>query len=84
MERADVRRRMRAKEYRGRHERIRRSLIPHVLSGEAKCARCGESIEPGEDWHLGHSDRDRRFYSGPEHARCNRGAPMRNKTSRAW
>jgi hypothetical protein len=58
-------------------------LAPFVASGLAVCARCGELIAAGEAWDLGHSD-DRSRYSGPEHVRCNRGAPNRLRTSRTW
>jgi hypothetical protein len=34
------------------------------------CARCETRIQPGDDWHLDHSD-DRTTYLGPSHARCN-------------
>jgi hypothetical protein len=59
-------------------------LQPFVLAGLSECARCGEPIKPGSPWDLGHDDRDPRLHVGPEHAVCNRGAPMRNKTSRQW
>jgi hypothetical protein len=67
-----------------KHRQIRRALVPSIVAGAGICARCGEPIEPGEAWDLGHDDIDRRLYSGPEHARCNRGAPNRNVTSRQW
>jgi hypothetical protein len=79
-----ARRRREKQDYGWRHQQIRRSLIASVAAGVQPCARCGEPIEPGEPWDLGHDDRDRRFYSGPEHERCNRSAPMRNVTSREW
>ena len=66
------------------HQKARRVLAPFVASGLANCARCGEPIEAGEPWDLGHDDFDRRFHSGPEHARCNRGAPNRLQTTRLW
>jgi hypothetical protein len=34
--------------------------------------RCGELIEPGTPWDLGHVDGDRTRYAGPEHRYCNR------------
>jgi hypothetical protein len=79
-----LRKRLRNREYLGRHRRIRAALLPSVGAGLQVCARCGEPIEPGEKWHLGHDDRDRRYYSGPEHAICNSTAPHRGKTSRQW
>jgi hypothetical protein len=42
-----------------------------VAAGRVKCWRCGERIDPGSDWHLGHDDENRSRYRGPEHARCN-------------
>ena len=66
------------------HQRLRKEFQKLVTAGLAKCARCGELIEPGELWDLAHDDYDRRFYRGAEHARCNRGAPHRNVTSREW
>jgi hypothetical protein len=59
-------------------------LAPFVAAGLATCARCGEPIEAGAPWDLGHDDYDRSRYSGPEHAVCNRGAPNRLRTSRTW
>jgi hypothetical protein len=59
-------------------------LAPLVAAGVARCARCGELIEPGSSWDLGHDDVDPSVWSGAEHAACNRGAPGRNKTSRLW
>jgi hypothetical protein len=41
-----------------------------VAAGGVCCARCGEPIAPGEDWHLDHTD-DRSDYLGPSHRRCN-------------
>jgi hypothetical protein len=43
------------------------------------CARCGRPIAPGSAWDLGHDDHDCSVYTGPEHARCNRGAPSRKR-----
>jgi hypothetical protein len=71
------------------HKRLRRRLVPIVEAGGVCCARCGEVIEPGEKWDLGHDDFDRSVYSGPEHQRCNRGdggahKQARARASRAW
>jgi hypothetical protein len=75
---------MRMQGYGVDHYARRRVLAPIVASGLVDCARCGEPIEPGTPWDLGHDDYDRTRYSGPEHAACNRGAPNRLRTSRAW
>ena len=62
---------------------------PAVASGMVRCARgaacrraelvdgvlVGGFIEPGERWHLGHPDGE--SVGGPEHVRCNTGAPQR-------
>ena len=52
-----------------------------------RCARCGELIEPGPPWDLGHVDgTERQVYSGPEHRRCNRQTTYYRlrKVSRRW
>jgi hypothetical protein len=56
------------------HQRLRESLRPAVEAGEVDCWRCGLRIEPGSLWDLGHDDRDRSVYRGPEHRGCNRAA----------
>jgi hypothetical protein len=72
----------------GRSHRNRRLLVaPLVAAGCVHCARCGELIEPTDRWDLGHDDVDPRFYSGPEHARCNRATMSHRaerKVSRKW
>jgi hypothetical protein len=60
----------------------KRALRPLVAAGLAICVRCHQPIEPGE-WDLGHDDRTGAI-AGPEHIKCNRGAPNRNVTSRVW
>ena len=49
-----------------RHTGLRRRLRPVVAAGLAHCARCGEPIDPGEPWDLGHDDHTG-LHSGPEH-----------------
>ena len=73
-----------ARYWNSRHRGLRAQLVPFVEAGLARCARCGEPIEPGSRWHLGHDDLDPSRYNGPEHAWCNERAPHLNKTSRQW
>jgi len=70
--------------YDGRHRKLRAMLEPMVLAGLAKCARCGELIDPDGPWDLGHDDVYPELHSGPEHPRCNRAAPNQLRTSRVW
>ena len=65
-----------------------------VARGDVRCARgsaCSRSelvdgrmvgglIDPLEPWHLGHADGE--SVGGPEHRRCNVGAPMRLQAER--
>ena len=59
--------------YDANHDRIRAQWAPLVATGDIRCPRCKQPIAPDEPWDLGHSD-DRRNYTGPEHATCNRSA----------
>jgi hypothetical protein len=52
------------------HRAMRARFAPLVAAGKAKCARCGEAIEPGSDWALDHRD-DGRGYLGVSHSVCN-------------
>lgn len=54
------------------HQELRKTWALKVDAGGVLCARCGDPIEPGSDWDLGHVDGDRSRYSGPEHSSCNR------------
>lgn len=64
--------------YDATHRALRRHWSPRVATGNVPCWRCGELIEPGERWDLGHDDADRSKHRGPEHAsRCNRSAAGR-------
>jgi hypothetical protein len=70
----------------------RRRIAPLVRAGLAVCWRCGLPIRPGQAWDLGHDDRDRSKYAGPEHRHsrhCPEGgnratAGRRRKGSRDW
>ena len=52
------------------HQRRRAAIAPIVNAGKATCARCGEPIHAGEEWHLDHNDA-RDGYLGVSHASCN-------------
>ena len=55
------------------HRRLRRGWQKLVDHGTVRCARCGELIQPGSEWHLDHAD-DGVTYLGPSHATCNQRA----------
>lgn len=70
-----------------RHRRIRKIVEPVVASGQATCARCGEVIEPGTPWDLGHLEGgNRNAIAGPEHQACNRraGARFQRRRVSVW
>jgi len=75
-----------ARGYGASHIARRRELAPLVAAGLVDCARCGERIEKGEPWHLGHDDENRHLYNGPEHVRCNCATKSRKvrRVSRHW
>ncbi len=93
---AKTRKKLRDRKYGRKHNNVRLEVAPYVNAGMARCARgegclvaeevngvwLGGVIEPGTPWDLGHDDFG--GYSGPEHRKCNRGAPQRNNTSRQW
>ncbi|TKG58907.1 hypothetical protein FCN18_37370 [Prauserella endophytica] len=54
------------------HQAERQRWKPKVEQGNATCWRCNQPIDPNEPWDLGHDDRDRSIYRGPEHRSCNR------------
>jgi hypothetical protein len=56
--------------YGGDHRQLRDQWAPRVAIGTVRCARpdCGQLIQPGEPWDLGHDER--RNYRGPEHRSC--------------
>ena len=73
------------------HRAGRRWWEPRVAAGVVRCARAaacvyaelvdgelvGGLIHQGEPWHLGHPDGE--SAGGPEHRRCNVGAPQRQR-----
>jgi hypothetical protein len=73
-----------ARGYGSDHQKLRRRYEMFVRAGLASCARCGERIEPGAPWDLGHDDFDRSRYSGPEHQGCNRATAGRRVIVREW
>jgi hypothetical protein len=66
------------------HQTLRKRWAPKVAVGSVTCARCGELIDPGEPWDLGHDDHDRNRWTGPEHRRCNRATSKPRRVSRKW
>jgi hypothetical protein len=68
-----------ARGYTNAHVARRRQLEPLVATGQVTCCRCRQPIQPGQPWHLDHTD-DRRGYLGPAHATCNLRAAA-NKTN---
>lgn len=63
-----------ARGYGRAHQQLRRQWEPMVRTGRVVCPRCDQPIGRGQAWDLGHDDNDRRKYTGPEHAECNRSA----------
>jgi len=58
--------------YDAQHDAERARWAPLVATGNVKCWRCRLHIAPDAPWDLGHDDRDRTVYRGPEHEACNR------------
>ena len=71
------------------HQQLRKRWQRSVDAGVVNCAPCGFLIEPGESWHLDHTD-DRQGYYGPAHWSCNVTAANKGRArgvrrrSRAW
>ena len=68
--------------YRALRARLRRL----VDAGGVVCVRCGELIEPGSPFDVGHDDLAPDVVRGPEHRKCNRATSGRRKDrrSREW
>jgi hypothetical protein len=49
-----------------------------VATGLVRCWRCGQPIEPGSEWDLGHRPGQP---SAPEHSTCNRSHANENRTT---
>lgn len=58
--------------YGSAHDKLRAEWAPKVATGTVPCWRCGQLISSHTPWDLGHDDKDRTRYRGPEHPRCNR------------
>lgn len=67
-----------ARGYDQAHRARRAAWVTHVSRGLVTCWRCGQPIEAGSAWDLGHDDHDRTITRGPEHATCNRSAAGRS------
>lgn len=64
--------------YGAEHKRLRTQIAQRMHAGEIfVCWRCGRRINPARAWDLGHDDRDRSIYRGPEHVACNRATKPR-------
>jgi hypothetical protein len=80
----------RLRAYGAKHKLLRKRFAPMVEAGLVRCARCGELIEPGTPWDLGHRDGSgKTLYQGPECRKCNRATAKHRKRaamrwSRAW
>jgi hypothetical protein len=66
--------------YGAEHRALREQWRPMVEAGRVVCWRCGELIQPGDAWDLGHSDTDRSVYRGPEHRAHNRATRSRGRS----
>jgi hypothetical protein len=68
--------------YGAKHDRLRKSWAAKVKFGGVLCSRCEKVIDRDEPWDLGHDDKDRTRYTGPEHVACNRSAGARSRGRR--
>lgn len=60
------------------HKRLRAEYAQRMANGERfRCWRCRKPVNPERPWDLGHDDRDRSLYRGPEHVGCNRATKRR-------
>jgi hypothetical protein len=80
--------------YGAHHKALRKRWAPKVAAGTVNCRRCGERIQPGAPWDLGHDDNDRSLPPAPECRACNRaivshlkqaaGSKLAARWSRHW
>lgn len=80
--------------YGSHHQKLRKQIKPQIDAGKVNCWRCGDRIEPSQEWDLGHDDHNRNQYRGPEHARAKdcpaggnratKGRQVKADTSRQW
>ena len=57
--------------YGHKHQQKRAEYQRVVDAGAGECWRCGDAINPGDEWQLGHDDHDRSKYRGIECVTCN-------------
>lgn len=64
--------------YGTQHQKLRAQYAKLIATGEARCARCGQPIHPGQRWALDHSDHpdahQMGWYLGASHSACNNAA----------
>lgn len=58
------------------HKALRERWAPLVATGNVKCWRCNEWLNPEQPWDLGHRDGSSE-YAGPECWSCNRSTASR-------
>lgn len=63
--------------YDAAHDATRARWAPLVATGHVRCWRCREYIASDAPFDLGHDDKDRTKYRGPEHVACNRATASR-------
>lgn len=73
-----------ARGYGTEHKKLREAWARRIANGPVDCARCHRPIFPGDLWDLGHHDRDRSRYVGPEHRKCNRQTSKHRVKSFPW
>ena len=63
----------------GRQHQLKRAEYQKVVdAGAGECWRCGQPVNPGDPWQLGHDDHDRTQYRGIECIPCNESTGGRN------